>query len=242
MALTNANTRGNAPNHRLDGLTVHGDLLITGDQGVSVALGVDQNGILNRNGFHVDGSEADYLDGVLAAGGAPSGTTIRSTAPGRLVTISDQSNTYASSGVMHSTAIVLYAGDTIVGMTIRTGSTGLGTPTNWWFALYDYNLNLLTQTADQTNTALAGSTVKDLSFQQTITITTTGVYYAAVQFTCTTMPSLTGTSLFSALSSGVKSPMKQMAQTSGSGLSSTAPSTITSPSSSNIRPYIVLHS
>lgn len=72
--------------------------------------------------------------------------------------------TTGTTGVMYSVAVVLYAGDVISKICMRSGSTALGTGTHWWFALYDTQSTsaLISQTADMQSSAWAGTTVQDL--------------------------------------------------------------------------------
>lgn len=134
--------------------------------------------------------------------------------------------------VMASFAIPVYAGDTITSLTFLSGATGAGTPTNWWFALYNDAATpvLLSQTADQTSAAWAADTAKTLALAtpQTNTGDHT-VWYASVMMKATTPNSLVGVNLGRAgISTGAVSTQKVLARTSGSGLTTTAPATITS--------------
>ena len=146
--------------------------------------------------------------------------------------------------VMSSFGIPLYQGDVITKLAFQTGTTAAGTPTNWWFALYDPFGNLLSQTADQLTTAWAANTAKDLSLLTAQTITLSGLYYAAVMVKATTVPTMTG-ALWAAgstnMAGGTVAGQGVKAQTSGSGLTTTAPATIASPALLNGLPYIVAH-
>jgi hypothetical protein len=56
--------------------------------------------------------------------------------------------------VMTSVAIPLEVGDVVTNLTFLSGATAAGTPTNWWFALYDTSATpaLIAQSADQLTT------------------------------------------------------------------------------------------
>ena len=71
--------------------------------------------------------------------------------------------TAAATGVLAMQAIYLTAGQLISNITLASATTAAGTPTNYFFALYDGNRNLLAQSANQTTTAWAANTVKTLA-------------------------------------------------------------------------------
>jgi hypothetical protein len=144
--------------------------------------------------------------------------------------------------VMTSVAIPLQAGDTVTSLTFLSGNTAAGTPTNWWFALYDDSATpaLLAQTADQTTGAWAANTAKTVPLATAQTIPRTGVYYAAVMVKATTVPTLAGAAVQNAAGAGaVVSGMKVLARTSGSALTATAPATIATPTTVATVPLVV---
>lgn len=180
------------------------------------------------------------------------GGVVRESFNGRSAGMSDLGGSVLTTQVMLSVAVPCIAGDPISKIAMRSGATAAGTPTNWWFALYDPAGALIAQTADQLTAAWAASATKDLSLvafgaaaattAQTYTLQQTGVYYAAVMMKATTTPSLVGASLFdAALSTGLVTGQKQLAQTSGSALTGTAPATIATPTAVVNRAYVVLH-
>lgn len=137
-----------------------------------------------------------------------------------------------STGVMLSVALPLQAGDVVTSLTFLSGATAAGTPTNWWFALYDTSATpaLLRQTADQTTTAWAANTAKTVALATPFTAPVAGVYRAAINVTATTPPTIAGLAVQNAAAAGaVVSGQAVLAQTSGSGLTTTAPATIASP-------------
>jgi len=147
-----------------------------------------------------------------------------------------------ATGVMTSTAILLYAGDTVTNLTFTSGSTAAGTPTHWWFALYSTagTPALLAQTADQANAAWAASTAKTVALASPYAVTTTGIYYAACMVTATTPPSLVGASVNAVASGAVVSGLKVLSQTSGSALTTTAPATIATPTTVGTTPLVIV--
>jgi len=176
------------------------------------------------------------------------GVFMRESIPGRSSALSDLP--VLTTQVMLSVAVPCMAGDSVSKIMMRSGATAAGTPTNWWFALYDPSGAFVAQTADQLTAAWAASATKDLSLvanptstvATTFTLSSTGVYFAAVMVKATTPPSLVGVPLFDAtLSTGFVTGQKQLAQTSGSALTTTAPATIATPTASVNRAYVVLH-
>ncbi len=107
--------------------------------------------------------------------------------------------------VMSAVAIPLQAGDVVTNLTFKSGATAAGTPTNWWFALYDTSATpvLLGQTADQLTAAWAANTRITLPLATAVNIATTGVYYAAVMVKATTPNTLIGFTSFAGAAGGV---------------------------------------
>lgn len=179
------------------------------------------------------------------------GVLVRESIPGRLAAFADLGGATLTTQVMLSVAMPCLAGDVVSKIAFRSGATAAGTPTNYWFALYDPNGALVAQTADQLTAAWAASTTKDLSLVQfnvsgsavqSYVLQSTGVYYAAVMVKATTVPSLVGVSQFdAAFSGGLVTGQKQIAQTSGAALTTTAPATIATPTAVVNRAYAVMH-
>lgn len=144
--------------------------------------------------------------------------------------------------VMLSTALHLEAGDVVTNLTFVSGATAANTPTNWWFALYDYSATpaLIAQTADQTSTAWAANTAKTVALSSAYLVPRSGIYYAAVMVKATAVPTLAGITLENAAAAGaLVSGQKVLAQTSGAALTDTAPATIATPTTVATVPYVV---
>ena len=103
--------------------------------------------------------------------------------------------TVGTSGVAHLHGIYLPKGVTITTISVVSGSTSAGTPTNQWFALCDSSRTVLRVTANDTTTAWNASTVKTLALTSTFTTTYSGLHYIAVCVTATTVPSFRGVPL-----------------------------------------------
>ncbi len=144
--------------------------------------------------------------------------------------------------VMLSTAVYLQAGDTVTNITFKSGATAADTPTNYWVALYDDSTTpaLLGQSADQLTAAWAANTAKTLALAAPVTIARTGIYYAAVMVKATATPSLLGVAALAPAVSGFVAGEKQLSQTSGAALTTTAPATIAAPTVAAYVPRVVI--
>lgn len=169
--------------------------------------------------------------------GSPTNATFAETVP-RWAAASNLSA--LTTQVMLTVGLPLNAGDLVTSLTFVSGATAAGTPTNWWFALYSPAGALLGQTADQTSGAWAANTAKTVALAAPVLITTPGLYYAAVMVKATTVPTLRGATVGDAVVAGaVVTGAKVLAQTSGSGLTDTAPATIATPTTVANVPYAV---
>ncbi|MFF6829639.1 hypothetical protein [Streptomyces longwoodensis] len=140
-----------------------------------------------------------------------------------------------TSGVMTSAALYLQDGDTISALTFISAGTAAGSPTNYWFALYSGAGALLAQSADQTSAAWAADTAKTLALSSAVKISKSGIYYAAIAVAATTVPTLVGTT-------GARPHLtgeSNLAQTSGSALTATAPATIATPAFKRQVPLVI---
>jgi hypothetical protein len=140
--------------------------------------------------------------------------------------------------VMTSVQIYLAAGEVAANLSFRSGATAAGTPTNWWFALYSNAATpaLLAQSADQLTAAWAANTTKTLALATAQTISTSGLYWASIMVKATTVPTLLGCVGAPAIVTGEGN----LAVSSGSSLTTTAPSTITSVTAKDFIPYVVI--
>jgi hypothetical protein len=144
-----------------------------------------------------------------------------------------------TSGVMLSVALPLQPGNVVTNLSFVSGATAAGTPTAYWFALYDTAGALISQSANQGSAAWAANTVKTLALGTAYSVTRAGVYYAAVLVAATTPPSLLGKSVGIAGAAASILSSKVLAQTSGSGLTTTAPATIASPTTVATIPLVI---
>jgi hypothetical protein len=100
--------------------------------------------------------------------------------------------TAAASGTLRMDAIYLVAGQLVSNITIASATTAAGTPTNYFFALYDINRNLRAVSANQTTTAWPANTVKTLAMITPYRVPTSGLYYIGYMMTATTVATLKG--------------------------------------------------
>jgi hypothetical protein len=146
-----------------------------------------------------------------------------------------------TTAVATTVAVPLFSGDTVTNITFKSGATAAGTPTHWFFALYSPAGVLLAQTADQTSTAWAANTTKTLALATAQGVLADAVYFASCIVVATTVPTLVGKTLpLSALSTGIFTSDIVLAQTHGSGLTTTAPATIASPTVAAVVPYVAI--
>jgi hypothetical protein len=182
----------------------------------------------------------DALTWIDAANPASPNTFFRNNQPriGLYDSASDSGQPALATGVMTAVRIKLFAGDVITNISFRSGQTAAGTPTNYWVALYSAagTPALLAQSADQTSTAWAANTTKTLALATAQTISTTGFYWAALNVTATTPPSLIGSGGVAPIVTGEAN----LSVSSGSSLTATATATLASPAFKSFTPYVVL--
>ncbi|WP_405676906.1 hypothetical protein OG292_19885 [Streptomyces sp. NBC_01511] len=141
----------------------------------------------------------------------------------------------AATGVMCSVALYLNDGDTVTNLTFISGGTAAGTPTNCFVALYSGAGVFLGQSADQLTAAWAADTAKTIALAAPVKISKSGIYFAAISVTASTVPTLIG-------STGAKPFLigeGNLAQTSGSSLTGTAPATIATPAFKRAVPLVI---
>ena len=142
--------------------------------------------------------------------------------------------------VMTTVALPLQQGESVSTLTFLSGATALGTPTHAWAALYDAGGNLLQQSADQPALAWAADTAVTFTLAAATVVAAAGVYFAALMVAATTVPTLMGKTTGRAKAAGaILTGQKVLAQNSGSALTTTAPSTIASPTTQAVIPYCV---
>lgn len=95
------------------------------------------------------------------------------------------------SGRLDLVGIILPSGLTVTSISF-VSSAGATTPTNQWFALFDNAATpaLLRQTADNTTTAWAGSTIRTLALTSSFVTTYTGLHYLGIMVAAATPTTL----------------------------------------------------
>lgn len=159
---------------------------------MGVTLLAGENCILNQDGewSHHDSQGADYnYAGPVRPNLGITGT-LAETMPREICP--EVNTTAPASGTLAMMLIYLQAGQLISNITLSSATTAAGTPTNYFFALYDINRNLLAQSANQTTTAWAANTVKTLAMTTPYRVRTSGPYYIGYFMTATTVATLKG--------------------------------------------------
>lgn len=112
-----------------------------------------------------------------------------------------------TTGQLALAAIPVPTGTVVSNITFNSAATAAGTPTHWWFGLFDNSFNLLAVTADQTTTAWGSVTKKTLAVattaagaSSTFTTTYSGIHYLGICVVATTTPTIVGSSAGSATS------------------------------------------
>lgn len=141
-----------------------------------------------------------------------------------------------STGRLTLTALYLQAGEVVTSLTFISGTTAGATLTHTWFALYDFTTRaLIRQTNDDTSAAWATATVKTLNLSSTYTVPTTGLYFAGINVTGTTVPTIIGNTTSTALLG--LTPLINGSSTTG--LTATAPATAAAPSAIAGQPLVL---
>jgi len=186
-------------------------------------------------------SPRDALGFINATLPTSNATFYRANLPrwGHYDSASDAGNVALTTQVMTSVPVFLAAGDVITNISLFVGATAAGTPTNWWFALYSNAATpaLLAQTADQTSGAMAANTKQTVALATAQTISKSDVYWVGIMVKATTVPTLLGQVTVPTIITGERN----LAQTSGSALTTTAPATIATPTAVRFAPYVVLN-
>jgi hypothetical protein len=147
----------------------------------------------------------------------------------------------AATGVVLSVGVPLQFGDRVANVTFSTATTAAGTPTAGFAALYTPAGALLAQTADFGSTARAANTAYTVALATAQIIDTPGLYYAAISFTATTVPTLRGYDMGNAVMNGALGlSFPVLAQSHGSGVGATAPATIATPTTTSTIPWLCL--
>lgn len=170
--------------------------------------------------------------------GRPTNSTFAETVPRQYAVTN---GAIAATGVVLSAGVVLNPGDKATNITFVTATTAAGTPTAGFAALYSPAGVLLAQTADFTTTARAANTAYTVALASTQLITDGGLYYVAISFTATTVPTLRGFDLGNAAIAGaigLSCPI--LVQSHGSAVGAVAPATIATPTTTSVIPYLAV--
>jgi hypothetical protein len=146
-----------------------------------------------------------------------------------------------ASGTQTLVAVPMLKGDVMTSITFFAGATALGTPTHWWFSLYDSALNKVGQTADQVAAAWAANTAKTLPLAGgPFTAALSGVYYVGICCVGAVTPSLRAANVQHSIVNLGIAGQAPLGVDSGAGLTNVAPAAITLVTSNIQLPYCVV--
>jgi len=159
---------------------------------VNCTLLPDEHLNLNENGswVHRTGTLAEYTYQPPARANLGITNTLAESIPREICP--EVNTSVAASGTLNMQLIYLTAGQLVSNITIASATTAAGTPTNYFFALYDINRNLLAQSANQTTNAWPANTVKTLAMTTPYRVPVSGPYYIGYFMTATTVATLKG--------------------------------------------------
>ena len=159
---------------------------------ISVTLLPGETIVLDGGGqwHHHDANGIDYVNPPPTIPNMGATGTIAETIPRQLCP--EVSGTVLTSGTLNLQSIYLSAGQTVTNITYWSATTAAATPTNGFFALYDFNRNLLAQSANFTTEAWAANSSKTKAMTSAYKITKSGIYYTGIMIAATTVPTLKG--------------------------------------------------
>jgi hypothetical protein len=188
--------------------------------------------------------------GIVAAG-AQSASLAGATTPLLAETVplwaaTANTSTGFATGVMLSTAIGLTKGTIVTSLAWMSSTTAESNPVHAWAALYDTSATpaLIGQSTDDTSHTWTADTLKMFTLATPYIVATTGVYYASLMLAAT-VPTLkttvvhTSTTLDNA-GANYQTGAFDRCVTSGSSLTTTAPSTIATTTVRGVIPYIAV--
>lgn len=125
---------------------------------------------------------------------------------------------------LYMVGICLPKGITVTNLTWYSGTTGAGTSTNCWSALFDSSRNKLAISADDTNASpWSASTAKVFAMGTPYVVPTAGWYYAGVMVKATTVPTIEGNNDAGTASTAARTAAPVIAgQSSDTGLTNPA--------------------
>ena len=159
---------------------------------VNCTLLPDEHLNMNENGswVHRSATLAEYTYQAPASDNLGISGTLAESIPRELCP--EVNTTVAASGALNMQLIYLTAGQLVSNITLASATTAAATPTNYFFALYDGNRNLLAQSANQTTTAWPANTVKTLAMTSPFRVQVSGAYYIGYFMAAGTVPTLKG--------------------------------------------------
>jgi hypothetical protein len=188
--------------------TVANDTLWDAAGDLAVGSGADTAAKLSKGNqtqaLVVGASTLEWGTNHFSGGSFVTGTvanTIAETLPG--ATPFGAVSAPTTTGVAHLHGVYLPKGAVVTNLTVVSGATAAGTPTNQWFALCNDSRQTLRYTVNDTTAAWNANTPKTLGLTSTYTTTYSGLHYIAVVVTATTMPPFRGINVNAGTMTGI---------------------------------------
>lgn len=185
--------------------------------------------------------EGARIDTEYLRQGRPAATFVESYPPDQC----SVNTAIAASGVEHSTAIALQAGDVVTNITFVVATQAAVGPTAGYVCLRDSAGALIAQSADFATTARAANTKYTVALATPYTVQAAGIFYIGISFTVdTTVPTVWGKATGNAVMSGaiITSPSSPvvLARSHGSAVGATAPATTATPTTLTTLVYYIV--
>lgn len=157
-------------------------------------------------------------------------------------------NAIGTTGLLTMMAVALNAGDIVTKISVCVGATAGATLTNQYVCLYSGATIplVLAQSTATANAAMAANTVYTASLTAPFTITSTGLFWAGVCVTGTTIPTLVGkTTQLNATAAAALNTLVGGSGANGlcvtaTGNATTAPATMASITQLAVQPWVLL--
>lgn len=134
---------------------------------------------------------ARYED-LLIGQSAPTLGAIAESFPRNSASVVDLGGSVLATGTLYVIQLPVQPGRLVSALSFQSGATAGATLTNQWAVLLDSTRKVLAVSPDATSAAWAANTVKTFTFGTAVAPGGVGPYYAGLNVTATTPPSLTG--------------------------------------------------
>lgn len=153
-----------------------------------------------------------------------------------------------ATSLITAAAVYLFAGDTISKVSVCVGATAGATLSHKFGVLYSGATTpaLLASSADDTGSSMAANTVYTATFSTAYVVPTSGLYWAGICISGTTIPTLLGkvtnlnATAAAALNTLIGGTRANGVSVTATGGSTTAPATMASLTQLAVHPYVLL--